>query len=334
MCPARDTEKPLAISMGDPTGVGPEVVVKALAARPEIAAEVFGDPDVLAGAARDCGVPLPSRVAPVGLGGHHRPGYPTGESGAAQVAALEEALDAVLEARCSALVTATIHKHSAHAAGFAFPGHTEYLAARAGNPHHAMMLAGTRPGALRVVLLTTHVALQRVPGLLSPELCRRTVVLTAEALRRDLGVDAPRVALSGLNPHAGEGGAFGREEAEVLTPGLELARVELAARGVAATLEGPLVPDAVFRAAASGSYDAVVCCYHDQGLIPFKILHFEDGVNVTLGLPFVRTSPDHGTAHAIAGRGMASPSSMIAALDLALAMVRRRKMSPPSTDVL
>jgi 4-hydroxythreonine-4-phosphate dehydrogenase len=311
---------PVAISMGDPTGVGPETIVQSLSARPEIEAVVYGDPAVLAAAARLCGVAPPEHVIATGTHGPHTFGAPTAQSGAAQVAALTAAVDAVVAGTCSALVTAPIHKHSAHAAGFGFPGHTEYLAMRAGNVPHAMMLTAARPGALRVVLVTTHVALARVPVLLSPELIARAVVLCARALARDFGLAQPRIAVCGLNPHAGEAGAFGREEAEVIAPGIELARRELGDVRV----DGPAVPDAVFRAAVIGAHDAVVCMYHDQGLIPFKLLHFDDGVNVTIGLPFVRTSPDHGTAHDIAGRGRARPDSFIAALEMARAIAARR----------
>ncbi|HEY3355654.1 MAG TPA: 4-hydroxythreonine-4-phosphate dehydrogenase PdxA [Polyangia bacterium] len=316
---------PVAISMGDPTGVGPEIIVRALAARPGLEAVVYGDPDVLAAAARACGAAVPARMVSTGRHGPHAPGAPTAASGAAQVAALVAAVDAVVDGACSALCTAPIHKQSAHAAGFAYPGHTEYLAHRAGDPPHAMMLTAARPGALRVVLATTHVALARVPALLSPALIARTIVLCARALVADFGLEAPRIAVCGLNPHAGEAGAFGREEAEVIAPAMALARQELAGLGLGPVrLDGPAVPDAVFRAAVTGAHDAVVCQYHDQGLIPFKLLHFDDGVNVTIGLPFVRTSPDHGTAHDIAGRGVVRPDSFVAALDMAAAMAARR----------
>jgi 4-hydroxythreonine-4-phosphate dehydrogenase len=318
---------PLAISMGDPTGVGPEVVVKALAARPGIDAVVFGDPAALAAAAARAGVPAPAHVQPAGPGGGHVPGAPGARSGAAQVEALAAAVDAVLGDRCSGLVTAPIHKQSAHAAGFPHPGHTEYLAARGHASRWAMMFASPAPGSLRLVLTTIHVPLAEVPRLVTPVAVADAIVLCAEALRRDFGLLHPRIAVCGLNPHAGEGGAFGHEETVAIVPGMERARAELGASGPV-TLTGPAVPDAVFRAAVAGACDAVVCQYHDQGLIPFKLRHFDDGVNVTLGLPFVRTSPDHGTAHDIAGRGEASPGSMIAALDLCAAMAQRRLERP------
>jgi 4-hydroxythreonine-4-phosphate dehydrogenase len=314
--------------MGDPTGIGPEVVVKALAARPGLDAVVFGDPEALHAAARAAGVPVPPRVARAGPSGGHAPGAPDARSGAAQVEALVAAVDAVMTGGCGGLVTAPIHKRSAHAAGFAHPGHTEYLAARGHARRWAMMFASPSPGSLRLVLTTIHVPLADVPRLVTPTAVADAIVLCAQALRRDFGVACPRIAVCGLNPHAGEGGAFGREEIEAIAPGIERAAAELREPGLAVAISGPEVPDAVFRAAVAGAYDAVVCQYHDQGLIPFKLRHFDDGVNVTLGLPFVRTSPDHGTAHDIAGRGQASPGSMIAALDLCAAMVQRRVSAP------
>jgi 4-hydroxythreonine-4-phosphate dehydrogenase len=314
--------------MGDPTGVGPEVIAKALAERPALDVVVFGDPETLAAAASAAGVATPARVARAGPSGGHVPGAPDARSGAAQVAALAAAVDAVLTGGCRGLVTAPIHKQSAHAAGFAHPGHTEYLAARGHARRWAMMFASPAPGSLRLVLTTIHVPLAEVPRLVTPAAVSDAIVLCAHALRRDFAVARPRIAVCGLNPHASEGGAFGREEAEAIVPGMERAAAELRAAGLDVALSGPEVPDAVFRAAVAGTFDAVVCQYHDQGLIPFKLRHFDDGVNVTLGLPFVRTSPDHGTAHDIAGRGVASAGSMLAALDLCDAMVLHRQEEP------
>jgi 4-hydroxythreonine-4-phosphate dehydrogenase len=303
------------------------VIVKALAARPDLEAGVFGDPEALAAAAARAGVPAPRRVQPAGPGGGHVPGQPDARSGAAQIEALAAAVDAVLAGTCAGIVTAPIHKQSAHAAGFPYPGHTEYLAARGQAKRWAMMFASPAPGSLRLVLTTIHVPLADVPRLVTPAAVADAIVLLAESLRRDFGLAHPRIAVCGLNPHAGEAGAFGREEADAIVPGMERAMAELRAAGPV-TLTGPAVPDAVFRAAVAGACDALVCQYHDQGLIPFKLRHFDDGVNVTLGLPFVRTSPDHGTAHDIAGRGAAAPGSMIAALDLCADMARRRVTTP------
>jgi 4-hydroxythreonine-4-phosphate dehydrogenase len=309
---------PIAISLGDPAGIGPEVVARALAARPDADVLVFGDAGVLARAAAAAGVaaPPPARVQAVTAlgGGDVVPGQPNDASARAQLAYLEAATDAVLARRAVALVTAPISKHGIAQAGFAFPGHTEYLAARAGVAEFAMMLAGPR---LRVTVATTHLALREVPARLTPDGIASVAALTAGALATQFGIREPRVAVAGLNPHAGEEGRFGDEEQRLVVPAIALCRRRLEAAGVSAAVTGPHVPDVVFRQAAHGAFDAVVALYHDQGLIPVKLLHFDDAVNVTLGLPFVRTSPDHGTAHDIAGKGIARPDSFLAALDLA-----------------
>jgi len=311
--------RPLAISLGDPAGIGPEIVVRALAERPHADVVVFGDEGVLARAAKLAGVAPPrARVhAATRLGADEVvPGKPNDVSGRAQLAYLTAAVNAALAGEVRGLVTAPISKEWIARAGFAFPGHTEYLASRAGVSEFAMMLAGPK---LRVTVATTHVPLAEVPRLLTVEGIASTIWLTAEGLARRFGIAAPRVAVAGLNPHAGEAGRFGDEESRLVGPAIEKARARIAAAGLRATVDGPLVPDSVFRQAAAGGYDAVVALYHDQGLIPLKLLHFDDGVNLTLGLPFVRTSPDHGTAYDIAGTGRARPQSFVAALDLALA---------------
>ena len=311
--------RPLAISLGDPAGIGPEIVVRALAERPHADVVVFGDEGVLARAAKLAGVAPPrARVhAATRLGADEVvPGKPNDVSGRAQLAYLTAAVNAALAGEVRGLVTAPISKEWIARAGFAFPGHTEYLASRAGVSEFAMMLAGPK---LRVTVATTHVPLAEVPRLLTVEGIASTIWLTAEGLARRFGIAAPRVAVAGLNPHAGEAGRFGDEESRLVGPAIEKARARIAAAGLRATVDGPLVPDSVFRQAATGAYDAVVALYHDQGLIPLKLLHFDDGVNLTLGLPFVRTSPDHGTAYDIAGTGRARPQSFVAALDLALA---------------
>jgi 4-hydroxythreonine-4-phosphate dehydrogenase len=304
--------------MGDPAGIGPEVVVRALAERPVAEVIVFGDEGVLARAARQAGVAAPptacirqvTRLKPDDV----TPGKPNDASGRAQIAYLTAATDAALAGEVSALVTAPISKEWIARAGFTFPGHTEYLAARAGAREFAMMLAGP---SLRVTVATTHIPLRDVPRLLTVEGIASAIWLTTHALVRNFGIAQPRVAVAGLNPHAGEAGRFGDEEERLVRPAIELARARLGAAGLSATVSGPLVPDAVFRQANRGEFDAVVALYHDQGLIPLKLLHFDDGVNLTLGLPFVRTSPDHGTAYDIAGSGQARPQSFLSALDLA-----------------
>jgi 4-hydroxythreonine-4-phosphate dehydrogenase len=316
--------KAIAISLGDPAGIGPEIVARALAARPEAEVIVFGDRGVLARAAAAAGVAAPrvERIRAVtSLGADEiTPGQPNDASGRAQLAYLTAATDAALAGEVSALVTAPISKEWIGRAGFTFPGHTEYLASRAGVREFAMMLAGP---ALRVTVATTHVPLRDVPRLLTAEGIASTIWLTADGLSRCFGIAAPRVAVAGLNPHAGEAGRFGDEEDRLVRPAIEIARARIAAAGLSATVTGPLVPDSVFRQAAHGEFDAVVALYHDQGLIPLKLLHFDDGVNLTLGLPFVRTSPDHGTAYDIAGTGKARPDSFLAAFDLASRMSHR-----------
>lgn len=311
---------PIGISLGDPAGIGPEVVVRALAARPALDVRIFGDLGVLQRAALAVGMTPPSADQVRALTSLSAtdlvPGQPSIVGGRAQLAYLIAAVDAALAGEIGALVTAPISKDWIARAGFTHPGHTEYLAERAGVSEFAMMLAGPK---LRVVLATTHVALRDVPAALDPEAIARAIVLAARSLRHQLGIARPRIAVAGLNPHAGEAGRFGDEEARLVVPAISAARARLARADelIDAVITGPCVPDAVFRQAALGQFDAVVALYHDQGLIPVKLLHFDDAVNVTLGLPFVRTSPDHGTAYDIAGTGQASPQSFLAALDLA-----------------
>ncbi len=310
--------RPIAISLGDPAGIGPEIVARALVERPDANVVVFGDEGVLARAAKRAGLAAPARTrvrAVTNLGSDEvTPGKPNDASGRAQLAYLTAAVDAALAGEVSALVTAPISKEWIARAGFKFPGHTEYLAARAGVEEFAMMLAGPK---LRVTVATTHVPFKDVPHLLTVDGIASTIWLTAEGLARRFGIAAPRVAVAGLNPHAGEAGRFGDEEDRLVRPAVTKARARIAAAGLNATVDGPLVPDSVFRQAAGGAYDAVVALYHDQGLIPLKLLHFDDGVNLTLGLPFVRTSPNHGTAYDIAGTGVARAQSFLAAFDLA-----------------
>jgi len=225
------------------------------------------------------------------------------------------ATDFCLQGRASGLITAPIEKAILRDAGFRFPGHTEFLADMAGAKRVVMMLAS---GELRVALLTTHVALHEVPGLLCHDDTVQLIRITYQAMRQDMGIAAPRLALCGLNPHAGEQGHFGREELDVLAPALQ----SLAGEGM--LIDGPLPADTLFSAAMRQQYDAIICCYHDQGLIPIKALSFGDTVNVTLGLPFIRTSVDHGTALARAGTGHISYTSLVAAIDMAKTLQRSR----------
>ena len=328
---ATRSAKPLvAISMGDPSGIGPEVIAGALAStavRRAVAPLVFGDEGSWA---RACKVlDLPDRLprlepgeAPPAAGGlvrisrlaaaDRRPGKPTPAGGDAQGRYLEAAIEAVRGGGASAICTAPISKAAIHAAGWNFPGHTELLAERFGVERVVMMLAGP---VLRVVLATTHVALRDVPDALSVEGICEVLRITDRSLRERLGLKRPRIAVCALNPHAGEGGLFGDEEIRIIGPAIEQAR----AAGVRA--EGPFPADGLFPRAARGGWDAVLAMYHDQGLIPLKTVHLESAVNVTLGLPIVRTSPDHGVAYDIAGKGKADPTSM------AVALLRAARMS-------
>jgi 4-hydroxythreonine-4-phosphate dehydrogenase len=233
-----------------------------------------------------------------------------------QYAALELGVDAVMAAAGRALVTAPIDKAAARAEGLAYTGHTEYLAARAGGVPVAMLMVGPR---LRVVLATIHIPLREVPVQLDVAAVCRAGRLLADGLRRHFGVAAPRVGVLGLNPHAGERGLLGDEELRVIAPAMEALRAE----HPESSFEGPLPADTAFFAHGQGRYDGLVAMYHDQGLAPFKLVHFQDGVNMTLGLPYVRTSPDHGTAKDIAGQAVADPSSFAAAVRLARGEARR-----------
>jgi len=321
----------VAISMGDPSGIGAEVIAGALAARGMRSALrplVFGDDRALARACTFLGVEdrLP-RVEPgerVPAGGalvrisrlaaaDRRPGKPTPAGAIAQAAYLEAAIEAVRDRQAQALCTAPISKAAINEAGLHFPGHTELLAERFGVSRVVMMLAGP---VLRVVLATTHLPIAEVPKAISAGGIAEVLAITHRSLRQGFGIPRPRIAVCGLNPHAGEDGLFGDEEARLIRPGIELAR----AQGVRA--EGPFPADGIFPRAARGGWDAVLAMYHDQGLIPLKTVHLETAVNVTLGLPIVRTSPDHGVAYDIAGKGRADPSSMIHALRLAVQLAR------------
>jgi len=316
----------IGITLGDPSGIGPEIVALALDAapaelRPHLV--VYGDVAPLERAAAVRGVTLPA-VPVIGgtLRGNVTPGRPDDESGRAQVAYLDAAIAAAAAGELAALVTAPISKTWARRAGLAFPGHTELLAARLGAPEVAMLFSGPR---LRVALATVHIPLSRVAAELTAERVVAVSRLLVESLVRDFGIAAPRVGVVGINPHAGEGGLLGDDEERIVVPAVAAARAAMPA----ATIDGPLVPDAAFREAAAGRWDGLVAMYHDQGLIPVKLVDFEEAVNVTLGLPIVRTSPDHGTAYDIAGRGVARATSMIAALKLAATMVARRGRAAP-----
>ena len=277
----------IVITLGDPAGVGPEVIDLALASAEipnNITLEVLGD----------------RRAGTLGK--------PDARSAAAALAALDEAVRQLKDGRADAVVTGPVSKEGLQALGFPYPGQTEYFAAAFGVADYGMLLTGA---TLTVGLATIHEPLAKVPQLLTVERIVRSGLLTAAFLRRR-GIPQPRIAVAGLNPHAGEGGAFGDEEIRIIQPAID--RLNQAAVGI---FTGPAVPDAIFRAAAQGHHHAVLAMYHDQGLIPLKLLDFDTAVNVTLGLPKPRTSPDHGTAFSIAGKNLANPSSMIAAIRLA-----------------
>ncbi len=321
---------PIALTMGDPAGIGAEIALKAWASR-KIDCPFFliDDPARLPALMPDvpvAGIEAPADAAgvfphalpvlPFRLAAPAVPGVPDPRNAAVTVAVIDRAVALAQTGRVGAVVTNPINKKVLYdGVGFTFPGHTEYLAALGGVERSVMMLAGP---SLRVVPVTIHVALAAVPRLLTEALICETVRIAARDLARDFGIARPRIAVSGLNPHAGEGGAMGREEISVIAPAIE----RLAAEGLAVT--GPHPADTMFHAAARTTYDLAVTMYHDQGLIPIKALDFDEGVNVTLGLPFVRTSPDHGTAYNIAGQGIARPDSLIAALNLAGRMARAR----------
>jgi 4-hydroxythreonine-4-phosphate dehydrogenase len=325
--------RPIAVTMGDPAGIGPDITLASWYARREHGLPAFvlyGDLDAIGKRAQALRLEVP--LAPVtrledavAAFAQALPLWPVpiGSKGAdaAIVAAIDLATAAVARGEALALVTNPIAKRSLAMANLPYPGHTEYLAELAvrycggQRPRPVMMLAAEE---LKVVPTTVHIPLAAVAPALSRPLLLETVRITAGALGQDFGIARPRIAVAGLNPHAGEGGLIGREETEVIAPAI----AELAAEGIA--VSGPHSADTLFHPEARATYDAVVAMYHDQALIPLKTLAFDRGVNVTLGLPFVRTSPDHGTAYALAGTGKARPTSFIAALRLAKELGDRR----------
>lgn len=324
---------PLVVAMGDPAGVGPEIIAKAWAQRGEHRLPPFvmvGDPRAVAAVwdgpvaevsemsdvARTFVSALP--VLPIAAAGAIIAGKPDAEGAHGALQALEAATGLARSGAARALVTAPVGKTQLYQIGFTHPGQTEFVAERCGvsRQNAVMMLAGP---SLRVVPITTHVPLADVPGLLTVELIVAKAQVTARGLTRNFGIAQPRLAFAGLNPHAGESGALGREEIEVIEPAI----AQLRAEGI--DVDGPLAADTMFHPRARARYDAAICCYHDQALVPLKTLHFDEGVNMTLGLPIVRTSPDHGTAFSIAGQDKAHPGAMIAAIAMADAAASHRQ---------
>ncbi|EEW24328.1 4-hydroxythreonine-4-phosphate dehydrogenase PdxA [Rhodobacter ferrooxidans] len=318
---------PIALSCGEPSGIGPEIAVKArLALGPEVPLFWIGDPRHLPAGSlwQEISAPFEALAVPathLPVLRHDFPalavaGKPDPANAAGVIDVISRAVALVQAGAASAVCTCPINKQALHdGAGFGFPGHTEYLAALAGVPHVVMMLACPQ---LRVVPVTIHIAIDQVPEALTADLLEQTIRITHAGLIRDFGIAKPRIAVAGLNPHAGEGGAMGSQEATLIAPVLGW----LAGEGMQIT--GPWPADTLFHAAARARYDVAVCMYHDQALIPIKTLDFAGGVNVTLGLPFIRTSPDHGTAFDIAGRGVADAASLVAALRMARDMAASR----------
>jgi 4-hydroxythreonine-4-phosphate dehydrogenase len=308
----------LAVTAGDPAGIGPEVVLKALASpgRPSASVVVYGAMAVLADRARRFGLALPqdldARVVDVPLDGPAELGRTSAAAGRAAAGAVLRAVADARAGQVHALVTAPLNKESLRAAGHPWPGHTEMLAEAAGTPDVAMMFVG---GGLRVALVTIHRPLRTVPDAVTREELRRVARLVHHELPR-FGVSRPRVAVCGLNPHAGEHGILGHEEQEVLGPTVE----ELRQDGL--DISGPFPADSLFVRARRGEFDAVIAGYHDQGLIPVKLAAFGHAVNVTLGLPFVRTSVDHGTGFDIVEKGVADPTSLVEAMKVAVDLSR------------
>jgi len=334
---------PIAVSLGDPAGIGPEIVVKAWQALRHDGPPflVIGDHEALAAASARgssilarVGSPAEARrvfpdalpVFDMPLGVHVVAGQPSSAYAARVVAWIETAVGLALSGAAQAVVTAPIAKAPLYEAGFGFPGHTEFLgeltaeAPMPGPRGPVMMLAA---GGLRAVPVTIHEPYIKAPGLLTTDMIVHAGEVVAYALKQDFGVAHPRLALAGLNPHAGESGALGREEIDVIAP----AAARLRARGIDCT--DPRPADTLFHPEARAGYDAVLCMYHDQALIPVKMLDFWGGVNLTLGLPIVRTSPDHGVGYDIAGRGLARADSLIAALRLAADIAERRQAARP-----
>lgn len=315
----------IIITMGDPSGIGPEVAMKSLAS-PEVRGLanflLIGDSGVVKRLNKDMGLSLECRFDD--MRNVSAAGFVYGKCGAAYGAASMQYIDRALElsagGRAGALVTAPVNKSAVRMAGYrSFEGHTEYLAGKSHVRDFAMMFVG--PG-LKIALVTRHIALKDVPAKLSVTGIHRTILLADECLKRDFNIRKPKIAVAGLNPHAGEGGAFGDEEERIIAPAIK--KASRSVKGVA----GPIPPDAVFAAALAGRFDCVVAMYHDQALVPFKMLYFDNGVNLTLGLPFIRTSPDHGTAFDIAGKGIANPASMIEAIRLACRLTTHAHQIP------
>lgn len=308
----------IGITMGDPNGVGPEVIVKAIS-HPEVASSceiaIFGDRGIIEKAADDSLGDIDVVECSEFGEGDLKPGFIDRKAGQASLDYIRAAVESAMANEIDAIVTAPISKESTHLAGSEYPGHTEMLKDLTGANEAVMMFEGNK---FKVMLVTIHEALANVPDLITKEKVSSTIKITHDALTKLFKIDKPKIVACGLNPHAGESGAFGREEIDHIIPAVEEARDS----GI--EIDGPLPADTLFYYANHGKWDAVVAMYHDQGLIPFKMISFNDGVNITLGLPIIRTSPDHGTAFDIAWQGKADPSSMIEAIKVAALFATNR----------
>jgi 4-phospho-D-threonate 3-dehydrogenase / 4-phospho-D-erythronate 3-dehydrogenase len=334
----------IGITMGDPAGIGPEVVLKAVAeeeVRTLSVPVIIGDAQLLAHTARtldlQCGYdivrrgePLPAQLSePViyhldNIDGHVEPGIESGAAGRAAAGYIEAAVQLCAAGNIDAIATAPINKRALFLGGYSFPGHTEFLAHLTGTEEYAMAFVAAN---LRIVLLSTHLPLAEAIRLVERDRLLRIIKLTHRELQR-WGIDRPRIGVAALNPHGAEGGLFGVEEVSEIVPAIE------ACRGVDDLhVQGPFSADTIFLRAAAGEFDAVIACYHDQAMIPVKCLSFGEAVNVTLGLPFIRTSVDHGTAFDIAGKGLAEHSSMVAAVKLAAELSTRAGESGRAVEV-
>jgi 4-hydroxythreonine-4-phosphate dehydrogenase len=336
----------IALTLGDPCGIGPEIIAKFFASRQNYAAQeallVLGDPLAMERAVGLLGVDLTIQlIADLDSWPEfQRPGTipvytpqplaledltygaPSRNACLATIRYIEEAVKLAMDGKIDAVCTGPIHKGNLHRHGFSFPGHTEFLRELTSSPRVVMMLAGPR---LRVSLVTIHEPLCRVPELITEENLRATINISGASIARDFGIRFPRIAVAALNPHAGEDGRFGREEIDLISPVIQSYNESNAN---AWSVTGPYPADTLFFRAFQGEFDAVVAMYHDQGLVPIKLVHFHDAVNVTLGLPIVRTSVDHGTAYELAGTGQADPGSLDAAVRLALQMTLHRSAQP------
>lgn len=327
-------QKPIAISMGEPAGIGMECLFKTWLQRSALELPPFfvvGDADFIARQAKDLRLPVPVQilaqvsdatsffeatlpVMPLEMNSAIKPGVPDPANSAFVLESIKRATQHVLSGEASAIVTLPIHKSTLYQSGFHFAGHTEYLASLCNTGKATVMMLEIE--GLRVALSTIHLSLKDAIGKISTSLIVNQALTVDRAMRQMFGIQSPRLAMAALNPHAGENGALGLEEIEIIIPAIE----QLQSRGV--DMKGPYPADTMFHAGARAQYDCAICLYHDQGLIPIKTLDFHGGVNITLGLPIVRTSPDHGTAFDIAGKGIANPASLIAAIKRASALSR------------